>query len=121
MSSEKGVSIIQMLSFAIIIFVAIICVVTLFRIPTNLKQAVNHIESAENYIKSSKDILEFQKNRLDSVIITNQNLLKELDTIKSSNDSIRKSINDRLKDANWYLNRIKKTIDKLPKEDFDPQ
>ena len=114
MVDQKASKTIPLLSLALILFVAIIGVMTLFRVPKNLQQAIDDINAAKTYIESSRELLEFQQKRLDSIIITNQNLLQELDTLKLSNDSIKRTINDRLKDANWYLNRIKKTIDQLP-------
>jgi len=112
---------IQRISLGIIILIGIFVIINFIRVPSNLKESLSKIEAAERNIESSIKILEDQKARINDIITLNENLLKELDTISSANDSIKKTIDQRLKDANWYLNRIKKTVEKLPNDNFDPQ
>ncbi|WP_109301010.1 hypothetical protein [Aquimarina sp. AU474] len=96
-----------------------ISLTTLFKIPKNLENAINSINSANKNINSSLEILKAQKVRLDSLEKINQGLLVELSKIKESNSEISTSIEKRLKTAQWYLTKIRKDIEKLPK-DFSP-
>ncbi|MGQ1945496.1 hypothetical protein ACT3CD_00160 [Geofilum sp. OHC36d9] len=104
------------LSLILLGVIIIISLTTLFRVPNNLKQAIETISSAEKKIDSSILILKNQNAYLDSLIIINENLLLQLDTLRDDNTQIAKSINDKLKTAKWYLNKIKAEVEKLPAE-----
>jgi hypothetical protein len=76
------------LSLILLGILIIISIVTLFKIPDNLKEAIDNISKAESKIDASLNILGAQKDRMDSLIKINEELLLELDKIKNSNSEI---------------------------------
>ena len=103
------------LSLILLGVIIIISLTTLFRVPKNLKAAVDNISSAERKIDSSLAIIKGQNSYLDSLISINEGLLAELDSIKANNAEFSTSIDTKLKTAQSYLWTIKTNIDKLPK------
>lgn len=101
--------------------IVVICLITLFKVPENLDSALEKITNAETKIDSSLSIINKQNSYLDSLIVINEGLLKELDTIKINNSHFSTSINEKLKTAQSYLWTIKMNIDKLPKEFEEPK
>lgn len=106
------------LSLILLGVIAVITLITLFRVPDNLEKAVENITNAERKIDSSIRILKGQGVYLDSLIRINEDLLTELDSLKSSNSEISSSIHKKLNTAKWYLRKIKTDIEKFP-DNFD--
>jgi hypothetical protein len=104
------------LSLILLGVIIIISLTTLFRVPDNLEQAIETLSTAEKKIDSTMLILTNQNAYLDSLIIINESLLLQLDTIRDDNTQIATSINDKLKTAKWYLSKIKAEVEKLPSE-----
>lgn len=106
------------LSLILLGAIAVITLITLFRVPDNLEKAVENITKAERKIDSSIHILKGQDVYLDSLIKINEELITELDSLKRSNTEISSSINKKLNTAKWYLRKIKADIEKFP-DNFD--
>jgi len=104
------------LSLILLGVIVIISLTTLFRVPKNLEKAVENISNAESKIDSSLSIIKNQNSYLDSLIIINEGLLIELDSIKVNNSEFSTSINKKLRTAQSYLWTIKTNLDKLPKK-----
>jgi biopolymer transport protein ExbB/TolQ len=105
------------LSLILLTVLIVISLTTLFRVPKNLKQATEHIANAEQRIDSSMLILKQQTAYLDSLMQLNEELLHELDTIKQNNAALSESVNAKLNNARWYLQKIKTEIEKFPEFD----
>jgi hypothetical protein len=110
---EKYLPIVLLIGIGTVLLLALL---NLFRVPKNLKESIEKLNETRSEINASLEILNRQKAMLDSIQFHNEELLKDLKSMKIENLEVTESIEDRFDRVNNYLWTIKRDLDKVPKK-----
>lgn len=94
-------------------FIALVGIIQLTKVNSNLKASRQAIDSVINVVKESKMIIQKQAGTIDKMQQLNLDLYRKVNESDSINKLIKQSIDIKLNNANKTLKDIKKEIEEI--------